>query len=123
MNDSPQDEMELAKTVRALDRRQRFLPMPKTAARWVSQIIARRGIAETQSSNELETVWREVVGEVLAGQTRVGGVRRGVCEITVENSALLQQISFQQRDFLRQIQAKKPHFAIQNFRFRVGPIR
>ncbi len=110
-------------TARAVERRQRFLPTPRTAARWVNQIIARRGIAETQSTNELETVWRDVVGEVLAGQTRIGAVRRGVCEITVENSALLQQISFQQRDFLRQIQVRKPHFAIQNFRFRVGPVR
>jgi predicted nucleic acid-binding Zn ribbon protein len=123
MVDTPQDENELAKTAQAVQRRQRHIPLPKQAARWVSQLIARRGIAETQSNSELETAWREIVGPALAEQTRVGAIRRGVCEITVENSALLQQISFRQRDFLTQIQAQKPHFAIQSFRFRVGPIR
>lgn len=123
MNDPTQDEFDLAKTAQAVKRRQRFLPMPKTAARWVSQLIARHGIAESQSANDLETVWREVVGETMARQTQVGKVRRGVCEIIVENSALLQQITFRQKDFLQQIQTQRPHFAIHSFRFRIGPVR
>ena len=123
MNDSPQDEYDWARTARSVQRRQRFLGMPKTASRWVNQIVARWGIAETQSADELDTAWREVVGEALAGRTRVGSVRRGICEVTVENSSLLQQIVFQQRELLRQMQLKKPHFGIENLRFRVGPIR
>ena len=123
MNDSPQDKYDWAQTARSVERRQRFLGMPKTAARWMNQIVAHWGIAETQSAGELDAAWREVAGETLSDRTRVGSVCRGVCEITVENSSLLQQIVFQQRELLRQMQLKKPHFGIENLRFRVGPIR
>jgi hypothetical protein len=123
MNDSSQAEGDWAKTRRDVERRQQAMAVPKTASRWVNQIVARWGIAERQSASELEAAWRDVAGEALAGRTRVGSVRRGVCEITVETSALLQQIAFQQRDLLRQLQASKPHFAISQLRFRVGPVR
>jgi predicted nucleic acid-binding Zn ribbon protein len=123
MNHDGQSEGDWAKTQRDIARRQRTIAMPKTASRWVNQIVARWGIAESQSADELETAWREVAGESLAGRTRVGAVRRGVWEITVETSALLQQITFQQRALLQQLQDKKPHFAIRQLRFRVGPVR
>lgn len=123
MTDSRQEEFDWEQTARAVERRQRYLGMPKTASRWVNQIVARFGVAQTQSAGELESVWSEVVGEALAGRTKAGPVRRGVCEITVENSSLLQQIVFRQKEYLQQMQIKKPHFGITSLRFRVGPIR
>lgn len=122
MNDGDA-EREWEKTTRDVARRQRRLPMPKDLSRAVSQFVTRWGIAETQSARELEQAWQDVAGPALAARTRVGAVRRGVCEITVENSSLLQQLIFQQRDILQRLQAQKPHFAITQIRFRVGPIR
>lgn len=123
MDSSGQHEREWEKTTRDVARRQRRLSTPRNVARWVNQLVARWGIAESQSSNELEQAWRDVAGAALADRTRVGAIRRGVCEITVDNSSLLQQIAFQQRDLLRKLQERKPHFAITQIRFRVGPVR
>lgn len=123
MDSTSREEREWTKTVADVARRQRHWRAPRTAARWVNQIVSRWGIAERQSAGELELAWREVAGPALAERTRVGGVRRGVCEITVESSALLQQLTFQQRDLLQRLQAQKPHFSITNLRFRVGAVR
>jgi hypothetical protein len=122
MGDSLFDEWELERTARAVARRQRWLRTPTKATRLISDLFARHGLAQTQASEELATAWRAVVGETWAKQTRVGPIRRGVCEVTVANSALLQQISFQQRDILSQLQSRQPHFNIRQIRFRVGPV-
>jgi hypothetical protein len=120
--DTPQDQTEWDQTLRAVRRRQWARPIPKVAGRWLGQIIARRGLAAERGAAELESAWRQVVGPSMAAQTRVVGVRRGACEILVAHSALMQQISFQQRVWLQELQAHAPHFGIQLFRFRVGPV-
>ena len=99
-----------------------MIPPAKAAGKWISQIVARNGIAAVQASQELESAWHEIVGEALARRTRIGAVRRGVCEVTVEHSSLLQQISFQQRELVRKLQQRKPHFGILSLKLRVGPV-
>lgn len=120
--DTPQDRTEWDRTLRAVRRRQWARSIPKAAAKWVGEIVARHGLASERGATELESVWRQLVGPALAAQTRVVGVRRGACEIVVAHSALLQQISFQQRGWLQELQTRAPHFGIQLFRFRIGPV-
>jgi predicted nucleic acid-binding Zn ribbon protein len=118
-----QNELEFAETCRDVRARQRRPPDPPRAATLVNRLIARRGIAAEHATAELVAHWRQVVGEPLAGRTLPAAIRRGVLEVVVENSAVLQQLQFRQPDLLAAIQARLPQFAIQRLRLRVGPIR
>ena len=69
-----------------------------------------------------EAAWREAAGELAARYTRVGAVRRGKLEVTVANSTLVQDLSFQKPALLEDPGRLLPDEKIEDLRFRVGPI-
>ncbi len=95
---------------------------PVPIAEVVSELIARRGFARVRSAEAFEAAWREAAGELLAGYTRVGEVRRGKLEVIVANSTLVQELSFQKPAILRRLAERLPGQRIADLRFRVGPI-
>lgn len=88
----------------------------------VSELIARRGFARVRSAEAFGAAWRGAVGELMAGYTRVGEVRRGKLEVIVANSTLVQELSFQKPAILRRLGECLPGERIRDLRFRVGPI-
>ncbi len=95
---------------------------PVSIAEVVSELIARRGFARVRSAEAFEAAWREAAGELMAGYTRVGEVRRGKLEVIVANSTLVQELSFQKPAILRRLGERLPGERIRDLRFRVGPI-
>jgi len=95
---------------------------PRKIADVLAQLMARRGFARTQAAASCEAAWREAVGELVVGFTRVGQIRRGKLEVTVANSTVVQELSFQKRAILRTLARLLPEDQIQDLRFRVGPI-
>jgi predicted nucleic acid-binding Zn ribbon protein len=102
--------------------RQRYLGGPARIADALSQLMARRGYARIQAASELDAAWGDAVGEQLATQSRPGNLRRGVLEVTVGNSAVLQELTFVKRTILKELQRTVPEQKIRDLRFRVGPI-
>ena len=102
--------------------RQRYLGGPQSIADALSQLMARRGYARIQAATELSSVWEEVVGDTLASQSRPGNVRRGVLEVTVGNSAVVQELTFIKRTILKEFKRLVPEEKIRDLRFRVGRI-
>ena len=96
---------------------------PKRIGDIVAQIQARRGFAQIQAAGEIEEAWQEVAGRMLASRSRVGPVRRGVLEIIVESSAILQEMTFQKDDLAAKIASRWPDLAIRQLRLRVGPLK
>lgn len=94
---------------------------PQKMANVMSQLMARRGYAQQQSSADHEDAWREVVGTALAGQTRAGSVKRGVWEIFVGNSTIVQELTFRKKELLGKLAARLPQSKIRDLKFRVGP--
>ena len=84
--------------------------------------MARRGFARVRSTHTYEKAWGEAAGPLIARHTRVGGLRRGALQVTVANSTLLQDLSFQRQQLLGALAELLPDQAIENLRFRVGPI-
>jgi hypothetical protein len=69
----------------------------------------------------LEATWAEIAGPY-AESTRVNALQRGVLEIVVANSILLQELTqFHKKQLLRQLQEKVAG-PVKDLRFRVGPI-
>ena len=86
----------------------------------LSELIARRGLARLREQEQLENAWREVAGEPIASHSRVGSVRRGVLEVYVANSVLLQELtSFRKQELLEKLQLSLESETIQDLRFRM----
>ena len=57
-----------------------------------------------------------------AEYTRVGMLRRGKLEVTVANSMLVQELTFQKPDLLKALRERLPDETIRDLRFRVGAV-
>ncbi len=102
--------------------RQRHLGGPQRIADALSRLMARRGYARIQAASELDAAWSGAVGDPLAGQSRPGNLRRGVLDVTVGNSAVMQELTFIKRTILKELERMVPEQKIRDLRFRVGPI-
>jgi predicted nucleic acid-binding Zn ribbon protein len=95
---------------------------PQKVGDVLAELMARRGYARQQASSNYDAAWRTAAGELLARHTRVGVVRRGALEVTVANSVLLQELTFQKQAILGQLSRLLPEERIDKLRLRVGPI-
>ncbi len=84
--------------------------------------MARRGYAREHSASECGAAWQAAVGDAFGRFTRAGAVRRGVLEVIVGNSALMQELTFQKSVLLEKLNQSLPDENIKNLRFRVGVI-
>jgi predicted nucleic acid-binding Zn ribbon protein len=93
-------------------------PQPLSAA--IAELIARRGFARMQGTSQLVAIWKQVVDERTAERTKVLGLKRGVLEVGVTNSALLNElVSFQKTGLLARLKAEHPEQKIKDIRFRL----
>ena len=95
---------------------------PQPISEILSRLLARRGYANEQIGFEWGNVWTTVAGSQ-AGHSRPGKFGRGVLEIIVRNSAVLQELTFRKKQLLRSLREQVPHFNVKELRFRVGEIR
>ena len=62
------------------------------------------------------------MGQLLAGQSRPGSVRRGTLEVIVQNSAVAQELQFNKQQVLGKLKKLVSDYVIHDIRFRVGAI-
>ena len=73
-----------------------------------------------QGNSQLVAIWKQVVDERTAERTKVLGLKRGVLEVGVTNSALLNElVSFQKTVLLDRLKAEHPEQNIKDIRFRL----
>lgn len=95
---------------------------PEPISDILAQLMARRGFARVRSAEAFDSAWRQAAGEMLSQFTRPGSVRRGKLEVTVANSTLVQELSFQKTHLLKTLAELLPDEKIEDLRFRVGPV-
>lgn len=98
-------------------------PAPIRMGDVVNQLMARRGYARILSQSQYEDVWHDMVGEAISQRTRVGNLKRSILEVTVENSVLVQELSFRKSELIAKLRNQFPDHPIADIRFRVAPIR
>src|SRR5207245_1940637 len=64
---------------------------PEPLGEILSRLFTARGWGRRQERLRLEQAWVQAIGESGAGQTQVGGLRRGVLEVVVGNAVLMQE--------------------------------
>jgi len=88
----------------------------------VAQLLSRRGYARELSPAIEDQAWREAVGNALAEHSRPGRTRRGVLEVTVRNSTVMQELVFQRTELVKKLTERLPEAKISDLRFRVGVV-
>jgi predicted nucleic acid-binding Zn ribbon protein len=105
--------------------RQRQTPQtrgPQQIGNAIAELLARRGYGQVESREQAWQAWQAAVGDHLANMCRVGSIRRGVIDITVASSSVLQELTFRKQEILRKIQHGLPAAKIHDLRFRVGEV-
>ena len=106
----------LASQVRPAARR-----APQPISEVLSRLMARRGYANVQTDYQWLEVWKQAAGK-LAARTRPGKLTRGVLEIVIQDSATLQELTFQKKQLLATLSQLAPQFKVNDLRFKVGQI-
>lgn len=93
---------------------------PRRIGSIINQLMARRGYAQVQSSEDLQRSLATAVGEPLSNTVRAGNVRRGVLHIFASDSTSMQELTFMKRRILRQLQQDHPGAGITDIRMKIG---
>ena len=88
----------------------------------IAELMARRGYGQVEWREQAWQAWQAAAGEHLASKCCVGHIRRGVVEVTVASSSVLQELAFRKQELLRKIQHSLPRAKIRDLRFRVGEV-
>ena len=66
---------------------------PRPLSDILGELFTVRGYGRLRARQELEDAWNAAVGEPYCRQTRLGEVRRGVLNVTVAHSTLLEELA------------------------------
>jgi predicted nucleic acid-binding Zn ribbon protein len=105
------------------EQRRHYARRPKKIADVLAQLITLRGYGRIQADADFGAAWQAAAGPALARHTRAGRLRRGVLEITVTNSTVVQELTFQKQRILAELEAQVPDARIRDLRFRIGSIQ
>jgi hypothetical protein len=94
---------------------------PQRIGDLLGRLMARKGYAERQVAEEMETWWKQAAGAAWGAQSRPGKLSRGVLHVVVRNSAVLQELTFQKRALLASM-GELSQGKVRDLRLRVGEI-
>ena len=89
----------------------------------INRLLAKRGYAQQQATDQLCEQWTQAAGTRLANHSRPAKLSRGRLEIVVRNSTVLQELTFQKKQLLSRMQANDTKPSIRDIRFRIGTDR
>lgn len=96
---------------------------PRPLSDILGELFTVRGYGRIHARQELENAWNAAVGEASCGQTRLGEVRRGVLNVTVAHSTLLEELAaFRKPALLAALQSGAPATTIHDIKFQVGTV-
>ena len=96
---------------------------PRPLSEILGALFAARGYGRRRGTRELEEAWEAAVGEPASRQTRLGGIRHGVLNVTVAHSTLLEELAaFRKPALLAALRRGAAGTGIHDIRFRVGPV-
>ena len=88
----------------------------------IAELMARRGYARQLTASIFDEVWTQMLAPIMAKQSKPGKLRGGILEVTVANSTILQELTFQKRNLIQMLNQKLPDQPISDIRFRIGGV-
>lgn len=93
---------------------------PQHLSRALAELIARRGYARVGGDAQLQAVWGEVAGPLIARQTRAVAIRRGVLQVSVAHAPLLSElVAFHKESLLECLRNKHADLKIRDLKFKL----
>lgn len=93
---------------------------PQHVRKVLSELVALKGLARVHGTEQLQQAWRTVAGDEIGRKSRVMELTRGVLNVGVSNSALLNELAgFHKQALLEQLQQQFAHLKIQDLKFRL----
>lgn len=92
---------------------------PTAIGRLMSRLLARTGYDREQAASGLVDAWQQAVPEHLRAASQPGLVRRGVLEVFVTHSALVQEMGFHKRQAVTRLAELVPAEGITDIRCRL----
>jgi predicted nucleic acid-binding Zn ribbon protein len=86
----------------------------------MSRLMARTGYGQEHASEALATAWGAAVPAQLAPHARPGLIRRGVLEVLVTHSAIVQEFNFHKQAVIQSLQGSLPTAGITDIRCRLS---
>ena len=94
---------------------------PRKIADVLTDLFAQRGYAQIKSVDDCQEAWAHIVGD-LKSCSHAGEVKRGVLQVMVSNSVIMQELTFRQDELVTELQHRLPQHRITSLRFRVGSV-
>ncbi len=116
------EDDDLASIESRIDQRRPRIRQPKKVADVLSNLMSKRGYARVLATGSLDDAWQKIIGPRFAGDTRPGNIKRGVLEVLVASSSVLQELTFQKKQILTKLKTEAPDQKITDLRFKVGAI-
>jgi len=95
---------------------------PKKVQGVVARLMEKRGYAQIRTVGLRDEAWHQAAGEEVGRISQVVGIRRGVFEVLVANSLVVQELTFSKETLLAKLQHALPDAGIKQLRFRVGQL-
>jgi hypothetical protein len=92
---------------------------PQKIGRLMARLMARTGYDRQQGTDALASAWQEAAPAALRGASQPGLVRRGVLEVFVSHSALVQELGFHKQQVLARLADLLPDCGITDIRCRL----
>ncbi len=94
---------------------------PENLGDILGRLFTSRGWGRKNDRMKLEIAWAEAAGPQLLKDTRVMLVRRGVMEIEVKNSVLMQELAqYHKRALLGKLRKLLPTMTLTDLKFKAG---
>ncbi|MCO6043145.1 DUF721 domain-containing protein [Aeoliella sp. ICT_H6.2] len=122
------DEEELAQKLsyqmrrNDVQRRRFYGHEPQAIGKVLAKVVINNRYACGESNAALEEAWAKIVGQAFAARSQPTGIKRGKFEVTVAHSAISQELTFDQRRIVSELQKSFPEIKITGVRYRVGTI-
>lgn len=93
---------------------------PQSLGAALSQLIALKGLANSRGDAQLAETWKNVAGERIADRTVVLGVHRGVLQIGVVSSAMMNELAaFHKGRLVEELKDKHAELKVKDIKFRL----
>ncbi len=93
---------------------------PQQLGKVLSELIALKGLARVQGTQQLQQAWKLAAGDDVAKNSSVIALSRGVLQIGVSNTGLLSELaSFHKQTLLASLQQQQSHLKIKDLKFRL----
>ena len=116
------DFMSYGKRTRPTSSQRAVRKEPEKLDGLIAELMARRGYARQLTASIFQEAWAELLVPMLAQQSKPGKLRAGVLEVTVANSTILQELTFQKQNLIQMLNQKLNDQPVTDIRFRIGSV-